>query len=274
VDHSNTLDKEELKTLLVTLDPHITDEDVQSAFNAMYKEGSPDEITFDEFSEWYKHSMLFEKEKKHIEEDMKGVWDNLLPPEEGGFRAWTWYLIVLPLVFVMTLTIPDTTRPGMGRWCYVSFVLSICWVAGFSWFMVDWAEIIGNTVGIPPVVMGLTVLAAGTSVPDLLTSVIVARLGQGDMALSSSIGSNIFDILVGLPLPWLLYTAIRGRSVNIGSEGVFRSLVVLIIMLVCLVAAIHCQGWVLSKTLGGIMFLLYFAFLVQAVVFELPFEVC
>ncbi len=49
--------------------------------------------------------------------------------------------------------------------------------------------------------MGLTILAAGTSVPDLLTSVIVAKQGFGDMAVSSSIGSNIFDVLVGLPVP-------------------------------------------------------------------------
>ena len=70
-----------------------------------------------------------------------------------------------------------------------------------------WAvEIIGATFGIPSIVMGLTFVAAGTSVPDLLSSVIVARRGQGDMAISSSIGSNIFDILVGLPLPWLIYT--------------------------------------------------------------------
>ena len=72
--------------------------------------------------------------------------------------------------------------------------------------MVWWAEIFGNTIGIPSVVMGYTVLAAGTSVPDLLSSVIVARMGEGDMAVSSSIGSNIFDILVGLPLPWLVFT--------------------------------------------------------------------
>jgi hypothetical protein len=72
--------------------------------------------------------------------------------------------------------------------------------------MVDWAEIIGHTAGIPSAIMGLTVLAAGTSVPDLLSSVIVARRGQGDMAVSSSVGSNIFDILVGLPVPWILFT--------------------------------------------------------------------
>jgi Ca2+/Na+ antiporter len=46
-------------------------------------------------------------------------------------------------------------------------------------------------------VMGLTFLAAGTSIPDLMTSVIVARKGFGDMAVSSSVGSNIFDVCVG-----------------------------------------------------------------------------
>ena len=46
--------------------------------------------------------------------------------------------------------------------------------------------------------MGLTILAAGTSIPDLITSVIVAKKGFGDMAVSSSVGSNIFDITVGL----------------------------------------------------------------------------
>jgi len=45
--------------------------------------------------------------------------------------------------------------------------------------------------------MGLTFLAAGTNIPDLITSVVVARQGHGDMAVSSSIGSNIFDVTVG-----------------------------------------------------------------------------
>jgi Ca2+/Na+ antiporter len=51
--------------------------------------------------------------------------------------------------------------------------------------------------------MGLTFLAAGTSIPDLITSVIVARKGFGDMAVSSSVGSNIFDVTVGCVI-WLL----------------------------------------------------------------------
>ena len=48
--------------------------------------------------------------------------------------------------------------------------------------------------------MGLVFLAAGTSIPDLITSVIVAKKGFGDMAVSSSVGSNIFDVTVGYVL--------------------------------------------------------------------------
>ena len=56
---------------------------------------------------------------------------------------------------------------------------------------------VGETIGITEEIMGLTILATGTSIPDLITSVIVARKGLGDMAVSSSVGSNIFDITVG-----------------------------------------------------------------------------
>ena len=66
--------------------------------------------------------------------------------------------------------------------------------------MVWWTETIGETFNIDTSLMGMTILAAGTSVPDLITSVIVARKGLGDMAVSSSVGSNIFDITVGLRL--------------------------------------------------------------------------
>merc|ERR1719385_702644 len=99
--------------------------------------------------------------------------------------------------------------------------------------MVDCATRTGDTFSIPTVVMGLTFVAAGTSVPDLLSSVIVAKQGQGDMAVSSSIGSNIFDILIGLPGPWLFYALIIGDGSYEGEAGsLFTSLVVLMIMLV------------------------------------------
>lgn len=53
---------------------------------------------------------------------------------------------------------------------------------------------VGETFRIPAMIMGLTVLAAGTSIPDIITSVIVAREGLGDMVVTSLMGNNIFNI--------------------------------------------------------------------------------
>ena len=61
--------------------------------------------------------------------------------------------------------------------------------------MVWMADVIGQVAKIPIEIMGLTFLAAGTSVPDLITSVIVAKKGLGDMAVSSSIGIILFNIV-------------------------------------------------------------------------------
>ena len=126
-----------------------------------------------------------------------------------------------------------------------------------------WATTIGDVFGIEPAVMGLTFLAAGTSIPDLLTSVIVAKQGEGDMAVSSSIGSNIFDVLVGLPLPWLLYTLTHwGEVVTVGADTLFVSLLVLFLMLAAVIITVAANGWRLTKA-GATMFVLYAVFVVQ-----------
>lgn len=125
---------------------------------------------------------------------------------------------------------------------------------------------IGDTLGIPQVVMGLTFLAAGTSVPDLLSSVIVAKQGHGDMAVSSSVGSNIFDILVGLPLPWASFGIVFGRPVKVYAESLSLSLAILIAMLIIVVTSIHISKWIMTKKLGYAMFFFYVLFVVQDLV--------
>ena len=130
--------------------------------------------------------------------------------------------------------------------------------------MVWWAEVIGVTFGIPDTVMGLTFLAAGTSIPDLLSSVIVARQGLGDMAVSSSVGSNIFDILMGLPIPWFFYSLTHNMEpMVVGADGLFISVLILLVMLIAVVATIAICKWQMTKTLGLTMFLLYVIFVAQ-----------
>jgi len=56
--------------------------------------------------------------------------------------------------------------------------------------------------------MGMTFLAAGTSLPEAITSVIVTCQGFGAMGISNALGSNIFNILLCLGLPWLIKTSV------------------------------------------------------------------
>jgi Ca2+/Na+ antiporter len=124
----------------------------------------------------------------------------------------------------------------------------------------------GNNV---TVVMSFTLLAAGTSIPDLVSSMAVAKIGEGDMAVSSSIGSNIFDILVGLPLPWILKIGIVEGAVNgnanavvrIGSPFIFWYVLLLLAMVALVILCIMLNKWYLNKWLGVMMSFLYVIFL-------------
>ncbi|NWT55088.1 NCKX2 protein, partial [Erythrocercus mccallii] len=184
-------------------------------------------------------------------------------------RKQVTYLLVLPIVFPLWATLPDVRKPTSRKFFPITFFGSISWIAFFSYLMVWWAHQVGETIGITEEIMGLTILAAGTSIPDLITSVIVARKGLGDMAVSSSVGSNIFDITVGLPLPWLLYAVVNSFApVTVSSNGLFCAIVLLFIMLLFVILSIASCKWRMNKILGFLMFGLYFVFLIVSVLLE------
>lgn len=188
--------------------------------------------------------------------------------------AWpdTWrerfnYVVLAPIIFPLWLTMPDVRRPEKVKFVAGSFLGSITWIAIFSYLMVWWATVVGQTLGIPNEVMGLTFLAAGTSIPDLITSVLVARKGFGDMAVSSSVGSNIFDVAVGLPLPWLLSCMIYG-PVSVSSSGMACSIFILFMMLIFVIVTIAIFRWRMNVGLAMVMFFLYFVFIACSLLLE------
>lgn len=129
--------------------------------------------------------------------------------------------------------------------------------------------IISYTLGIPDYIMGITFLAAGTSVPDCMASLIVARQGMGDMAVSNSIGSNIFDILLGLGFPWALRTLIvdHGSVVSINNKGLVYSVVLLLASVFLTVSSVHLNHWRLDRRLGLGLLFLYAIFLLCSILF-------
>lgn len=209
-----------------------------------------------------------EEEEEENEEPLSLEWPDTR-------RKQATYLFLLPIVFPLWLTVPDVRNPASKKFFAITFLGSILWIAAFSYLMVWWAHQVGETVGISEEIMGLTILAAGTSIPDLITSVIVARKGLGDMAVSSSVGSNIFDITVGLPVPWLLWSGMHNFSpVAVSSNGLFCAIVLLFLMLLFVIISIAACKWRMNKVLGSTMFLLYFVFLVLSVMLEDRIIIC
>ncbi|XP_077637065.1 sodium/potassium/calcium exchanger 4 [Crocuta crocuta] len=190
-----------------------------------------------------------------------------MPEARGDKAKWvfTW-----PLIFLLCVTIPNCSKPRWEKYFMVTFITATLWIAVFSYLMVWLVTIIGYTLGIPDVIMGITFLAAGTSVPDCMASLIVARQGLGDMAVSNTIGSNVFDILVGLGIPWGLQTMVIncGSTVKINSRGLVYSVVLLLGSVALTVLGIHLNKWRLDRKLGVCVLALYAVFLCFSIMIE------
>jgi K+-dependent Na+/Ca+ exchanger-like protein len=143
-----------------------------------------------------------------------------------------------------------------------AFIVSIVFIAVISWVLVEQAIVFSNALGIPPVIVALTILAGGTSVPDLMASVIVARQGRGEMAVANAVGSNIFDILIGLGVPWLvLMSTTSFANVHVGTNDLWIS-TLLLLSTVVLLFVFLANDRVLSKIEGWILVGAYVAYAV------------
>jgi Ca2+/Na+ antiporter len=128
--------------------------------------------------------------------------DPLVKPEGGNQFSLIFWYITYPIHFMCKKTMVDVRQEQYKHLYPLTFLISMIWISFYSYFMVWMITIIGYTLGIPDTVMGLTFVAAGVSVPDALSSIAVIKEGYGDMAVSNAVGSNVFDILVCLGLPW------------------------------------------------------------------------
>lgn len=94
----------------------------------------------------------------------------------------------------------------MPVWKAISFfVLGLaCLIVGSNLF-VDGATAVASLLGVSEAVIGLTIVAGGTSLPELATSVVAARKGQSAIAMGNVIGSNVMNILMILGVTGLIH---------------------------------------------------------------------
>lgn len=93
-------------------------------------------------------------------------------------------------------------------------VLGLALLAWGSNLLVDGAVTLARTLGLSELVVGLTVVAAGSSLPELATSLIAALKGERDIAVGNIVGSNLFNLLAGLGLAGLVAPAPLDVSPN------------------------------------------------------------
>jgi cation:H+ antiporter len=119
------------------------------------------------------------------------------------------------------------------------------------------AAAVAGRLGVSEVVIGLTLVAVGTSLPELATSVAAAFRNQPDMALGNVVGSNIFNILAGLGLAALI-SPFRVQGVRPLDLGV-------LVVSAVLVLPMMARGSILNRWEGGLLLAGYGAYVYSLV---------
>jgi cation:H+ antiporter len=149
---------------------------------------------------------------------------------------------------------PDTRAISPAReWTKlaVSLVVIVAGVEG----LVRAAIAFGDIFGTPSFLWGITVVAAGTSVPDAFVSVRAARKGRGVTSIANVLGSNIFDLLVCIPAGVLVAgAAVINFSVAAPMMGILTAATVALFLMMR-------TRMVLSRVESVLLLVLYFGFL-------------
>jgi len=136
-------------------------------------------------------------------------------------------------------------RPQHPLLSVLLIIIGIAMLVGGGILFVDGAVALAKALGIGEVIIGLTIVAIGTSMPELVTSVVAARKGESDIAIGNIVGSNLFNILGILGITALIHPIAAGGVQN------FDLMVMLILAL--LVLPFAWSGFRIGRREGGIL---------------------
>ena len=149
--------------------------------------------------------------------------------------------------------------------CISSIIMSIIWIWFIANILIDLLTTIANLMNIPDSFLGMTILAYGNSIPDLILNLSFVRLGYGQMALSGTIAGPLFSILIGLGLPLLKMNTKKGiKKINFINK---QNLIILLCLgflvgnLLLLGTQTKICKYHLNVNIAIILFFFYFAFL-------------
>lgn len=144
---------------------------------------------------------------------------------------------------------------------FVFVILGLTGVVGGSQLVVNSASAIATAIGISERIISLTIIALGTSLPELVTTVIAAKKNESDLLVGNIVGSNIFNICIVLALPVIFTGGITPNNF----EVIDLAMLIVSSVLLCFLAR---RNHKISRTDGVLMltiFLLYYGFIVYGV---------
>jgi len=156
-------------------------------------------------------------------------------------------------------------RKPIGKELIMGF-LTVALIGIFTFFLTDASINLAEILNVSPIIIAFTITAAATSVPDTVISVANAKKGDITDATSNVFGSNIFDIFVGLGLPLLMYSTIKG-----GVEMVFENTEIIFGLLGSTIIILYffAKSHKLNKKQGIFLLFLYALFIAYVIFLSL-----
>ncbi len=184
----------------------------------------------------------------------------LFDAELVNWEGWALLLLIFPVIWYLIrckkkdLTSSEIAEesdfePIPTKSAIIWFVIGLALLILASEILVWGAKTTAIHYGVSPLIIGLTVIAIGTSLPELAASVASALKGHHDIALGNIVGSNIFNLLAVMSIPGIIHPPILESSIF------FRDYLVMLGLTFILVAAIliSLNGKGETKTLGPII---------------------
>ena len=133
-----------------------------------------------------------------------------------GIAILFFFAIFLYYLISMALHSKDKNKREKPKWKLgKSLFFTLLGLAGIvfgSNFVVDSATFLAGSIGISERVIALSVIALGTSLPELVTTVVASRKGENELALGNILGSNIFNICIVLGVPVAIFGSVTPES--------------------------------------------------------------
>lgn len=176
-----------------------------------------------------------------------------------GYVAWT---VVSALKNRTSADDDGSAKPFVWWQCALCLVGGVAAIIFGGDMVVDHASSLGRMIGMSESLVGLTICAVGTSLPELVTSIAASRKGENDMAIGNVIGSNILNILCILGV-----SGVISPITITGTELTYSLVDFVLYIVVCLIAYVFCvTGRRINRAEGGVLVALYIAYMVYAIV--------